>query len=174
MGLRSALMGMKSAAIAMQSAPIAMRRAPMETRTRPRPPLPGKSGHGRPGRRSGSAGAPDRFRGIQRTLLLHAERAHRLRVGGRGAAEVTSFMRPRLGVAALLMPLALWLGASNPPRGAPNSIGENANRTPAGRLRGDTLEIHLAVGMGTWRPEADSGPAIEVAAFAEEGHAPLV
>ena len=28
--------------------------------------------------------------------------------------------------------------------------------------------------MGTWRPEADSGPAIEVAAFAEAGKAPQV
>jgi FtsP/CotA-like multicopper oxidase with cupredoxin domain len=87
---------------------------------------------------------------------------------------VTQALDLRLGIAALLLPLALWLGASNAPRGAPDSIGENENRTPAGRFHGDTLEIHLEVGMGTWRPEADSGPAIDVAAFAEEGHAPLV
>ncbi len=50
----------------------------------------------------------------------------------------------------------------------------NDNRLPAGRLSHDTLELHLVVGMAVWRPEADSGPAIEVAAFAEEGKAPQV
>ena len=50
----------------------------------------------------------------------------------------------------------------------------NDNRVPAGRLRGDTLELRLEVRMATWRPEADSGPAIEVAAFAEEGRAPEI
>ena len=83
-------------------------------------------------------------------------------------------MIPRLGLAALLVPLALWLRASEAPPRPLDSIAGNENRTPAGRFRGDTLEIHLEVGMGTWRPEADSGPAIDVAAFAEEGHAPLV
>jgi manganese oxidase len=45
----------------------------------------------------------------------------------------------------------------------------NDNRSPAGRLSHDTLELHLVVGMAVWRPEADSGPSIEVAAFGEEG-----
>ncbi len=81
---------------------------------------------------------------------------------------------PRLGAAALLVPLTLWLTHSEGSRRTLDRIAENDNRTPAGRLRGDTMEIHLQVGMGTWRPEADSGPAIDVAAFAEEGHAPLV
>jgi FtsP/CotA-like multicopper oxidase with cupredoxin domain len=50
----------------------------------------------------------------------------------------------------------------------------NDNRLSAGRLSHDTLELHLVVGMAVWRPEADSGPSIEVAAFAEEGKAPQV
>jgi FtsP/CotA-like multicopper oxidase with cupredoxin domain len=50
----------------------------------------------------------------------------------------------------------------------------NDNRTPAGRFRSDTLEIHLEVRMAVWRPEADSGPSIEVAAFGEEGRAPTI
>ncbi len=50
----------------------------------------------------------------------------------------------------------------------------NDNRSPAGRLSHDTLELHLVVGMAVWRPEADSGPAIEVAAFGEDGKAPQV
>jgi FtsP/CotA-like multicopper oxidase with cupredoxin domain len=83
-------------------------------------------------------------------------------------------MIPRLGLAALLVSLALWLTASNPSPRPLAPIVENDNRIPAGRTRGDTLEIHLVVGMATWRPEADSGPAIDVAAFAEEGHAPTV
>ncbi|MEO8090122.1 MAG: multicopper oxidase domain-containing protein [Gemmatimonadales bacterium] len=50
----------------------------------------------------------------------------------------------------------------------------NDNRSPAGRLSHDTLELNLIVGMATWRPEADSGPSIEVAAFREAGKAPQV
>jgi FtsP/CotA-like multicopper oxidase with cupredoxin domain len=53
-------------------------------------------------------------------------------------------------------------------------IQANDNRTPAGLIHGDTLEVRLEVRMGTWRPEADSGPAVEVAAFAEEGKAPRI
>jgi FtsP/CotA-like multicopper oxidase with cupredoxin domain len=83
-------------------------------------------------------------------------------------------MISRLGLAALLVPLALWSTASVPSPRALDPVVENDNRTPAGRIRGDTLEIHLRVGMATWRPEADSGPAIDVAAIAEEGHAPTV
>jgi len=50
----------------------------------------------------------------------------------------------------------------------------NDNRSPAGRLSHDTLELHLVVAMGRWYPEADSGPSIEVAAFGEEGKSPQV
>jgi FtsP/CotA-like multicopper oxidase with cupredoxin domain len=53
-------------------------------------------------------------------------------------------------------------------------VQANDNRTPAGELRGDTLDVELEVRMGSWRPEADSGPAIEVAAFAEAGKAPQI
>jgi FtsP/CotA-like multicopper oxidase with cupredoxin domain len=53
-------------------------------------------------------------------------------------------------------------------------VHPNDNRAPAGRFHGDTLELRLEVRMATWRPEADSGPAIEVAAFAEEGHDPEI
>jgi FtsP/CotA-like multicopper oxidase with cupredoxin domain len=38
-------------------------------------------------------------------------------------------------------------------------------------MRGDTLTLDLEVRMGIWRPESPSGPAIEVAAFAEAGKA---
>jgi FtsP/CotA-like multicopper oxidase with cupredoxin domain len=61
--------------------------------------------------------------------------------------------------------------ASGP--GSP-AVQANDNRVPGGRFHGDTLEIRLEVGMASWRPEADSGPAIEVAAFGEEGRAPEI
>jgi len=53
-------------------------------------------------------------------------------------------------------------------------VQSNDNRTPAGTLRGDTLHLQLTLLTATWRPEADSGPAIQVAAFAEDGKAPEI
>jgi len=53
-------------------------------------------------------------------------------------------------------------------------VHPNDNRIPAGDLRGDTLRLQLEVRMATWRPEADSGPSVEVAAFAEAGRAPEI
>ena len=65
-----------------------------------------------------------------------------------------------------------------PPAGRPHAalpaIVANDNRLAAGRLHGDTLTIRLEVRMGVWHPEADAGPAIEVAAFGEAGRAPSV
>jgi FtsP/CotA-like multicopper oxidase with cupredoxin domain len=52
-----------------------------------------------------------------------------------------------------------------------DDIVPNDNRSPAGVMRRDTLELDLEVRMGTWRPEGETGPAIEVAAFAERGKA---
>ena len=61
--------------------------------------------------------------------------------------------------------------------GAPehrSSVLPNDNRIPAGRLSGDTLQLRLVVDLAAWRPEADSGPEIQVEAFAEEGKPPQV
>src|SRR5689334_3885976 len=54
------------------------------------------------------------------------------------------------------------------------SVVSNDNRVPAGHLTGDTLHLHLVVGLASWRPEADSGPSIEVAVVAEEGKSPQI
>jgi FtsP/CotA-like multicopper oxidase with cupredoxin domain len=83
-------------------------------------------------------------------------------------------MRRGRALAILLISLAFRHPHSEPSGRHLDPITENDNRTPAGRLQDDTLEIRLAVRMGTWRPEADSGPAIDVAAFAEEGRAPTI
>jgi len=53
-------------------------------------------------------------------------------------------------------------------------VHPNDNRTPAGRLHGDTLELSLEVGRAIWYPEADSGSSIAVSAFREAGHEPQI
>ena len=50
-------------------------------------------------------------------------------------------------------------------------VAANDNRVAAGTLTGDTLSIRLVARMARWYPEADSGPYVDVAAFAEEGKA---
>jgi manganese oxidase len=59
-------------------------------------------------------------------------------------------------------------------RGTLPSVVPNDNRVPAGHLTGDTLHLHLVVGLATWRPEADPGPSIDVAAVGEEGKSPQI
>lgn len=79
--------------------------------------------------------------------------------------------------AAIVLVLSLGLTAQasrTRPASPPDSIQPNDNQAPGGRLHGDTLDIRLEVRLGTWRPEADDGAAIEVAAFAEEGEAPRI
>jgi FtsP/CotA-like multicopper oxidase with cupredoxin domain len=80
--------------------------------------------------------------------------------------------------AALVVPiLMIGGGHAGPQRDAHPAlaaVAANDNRHPAGSLRGSTLTIRLDVGMAVWRPEADDGPAIEVAAFGEAGKAPQV
>ena len=50
----------------------------------------------------------------------------------------------------------------------------NDNRSPAGRLIGDTLVVSLVAAPGAWYPEADDGCALQVFTFAEEGKQPSV
>jgi FtsP/CotA-like multicopper oxidase with cupredoxin domain len=80
----------------------------------------------------------------------------------------------QVGRLALLGMLGLALGdgpgiGSLRPAAVPNN-----NRSPAGRLRHDTLTVRLVVGMASWTPEGDDGVAITVAAFGEQGKAPRI
>jgi FtsP/CotA-like multicopper oxidase with cupredoxin domain len=50
----------------------------------------------------------------------------------------------------------------------------NDNRTPAGTLRGGTLELSLSVVRAAWHPEGAGAPGLRVAAFAETGRLPSV
>jgi FtsP/CotA-like multicopper oxidase with cupredoxin domain len=72
----------------------------------------------------------------------------------------------------LVLPLSGLNGRnvpSDPPRAA-----INANRRPVGTLQDGVLTIRLEIGWARWFPEADNGPSLVVAAFAERGRAPQI
>jgi len=50
-------------------------------------------------------------------------------------------------------------------------IEENRNLAPAGELRDRVLTVRLEIREGEWYPEAETGPAVVVQAFGEEGRA---
>ncbi len=56
----------------------------------------------------------------------------------------------------------------------PSLVVPNDNRTSAGVRSGDTLTLRLVARRSEWRPAADSGPGLSVAAFAVEGEAPTI
>lgn len=78
------------------------------------------------------------------------------------------------GLVMVLVVLPLVTPAFPGPAADLPRVRANDNLRPAGRLRGDTLTLHLVVRMAAWRPEADAGPEARVAAFAEEGGLPEI
>ncbi len=54
-------------------------------------------------------------------------------------------------------------------RSGDETVVANSNQTPAGRLTEGQLTIRLEAAMGEWSPEESDGPALQVAAFREEG-----
>ena len=50
-------------------------------------------------------------------------------------------------------------------------IEANRNLSPAGALGAGVLTVRLEIREGEWYPEAETGPAVVVEAFAEEGRA---
>jgi FtsP/CotA-like multicopper oxidase with cupredoxin domain len=78
------------------------------------------------------------------------------------------------GRAAAWAVFAFVLAAPAEVRVAPPLVRANDNRIAAGRLHHDTLHLRLVVEMATWRPESDTGPAVAVEAFGEEGKAPQI
>lgn len=82
---------------------------------------------------------------------------------------------PLLG--AIVAGTLLWPAAlrrDTEPHQALPIVHANDNRIPAGHMRGDTVALELEVRRATWRPEADSGPSLEVAAFGEAGRDPEI
>jgi FtsP/CotA-like multicopper oxidase with cupredoxin domain len=65
----------------------------------------------------------------------------------------------------LISPLLLTIAAA----AAPMPVQNNGNQHAAGRLAGTVLSIDLVAATGNWRPNGPSGPALEVAAFGENG-----
>ncbi len=82
-------------------------------------------------------------------------------------------------VVSLLAALSCPGGRRSPEPATPGvrpipTVKANDNRIPGGRLRDGTLKINLDVRMARWYPEADDGPFVDVATFAEEGGAPRI
>ena len=67
----------------------------------------------------------------------------------------------------LSLAVFLFLGPTKPP--AVETIAPNDNRHTAGTLGNGVLTVALEAREGAWHPEGDSGRALAVAAFAEEG-----
>jgi FtsP/CotA-like multicopper oxidase with cupredoxin domain len=89
------------------------------------------------------------------------------------AEPVTLFLamqRPLL-IAVLAAALAV---SSDKPRAALPIAAANPNTAPAGRLRGEVLELELVATLAMWHPDGDSRPGIRVEAFAEPGKRPQV
>ena len=52
---------------------------------------------------------------------------------------------------------------------APDRVGANDNRVPAGTLRGGILTVRLEMREGEWHPDGETETGVQVRAFAEEG-----
>ena len=95
-------------------------------------------------------------------------------------------MRVHLRVRVLTPLVAILLSGAAPDlarrAGVPTSaisasrerVVPNDNRTSAGVMRGDTLFVRLVLRNAEWFPQAESGPSLIVAAFAEEGKRPTI
>ena len=72
-------------------------------------------------------------------------------------------------MSACLSALLLAAQVTGPQERPAASIEPNDNRRPAGTLADGALKVRLFAGRGNWRPQRTDGPALDVAAFGEEG-----
>jgi FtsP/CotA-like multicopper oxidase with cupredoxin domain len=96
--------------------------------------------------------------------MAHSGRRERARRSGLAAAVVlllVSFASAR----------AQDTSGSKALQAALPRIEANRNLSPAGQLRDGVLTLRLEIREGDWYPEAETGPAVVVQAFAEEGRA---
>jgi manganese oxidase len=70
--------------------------------------------------------------------------------------------------------IATGFGQQSPSSAPAVRVQANDNRSPSGSLQNGVLTLHLALTSGDWYPEAESGPSMKIAAFAEEGKAPQI
>ena len=83
-------------------------------------------------------------------------------------AECRVFVRNfvvAVGVCTAIFPLPAISATENFP-----GVSANENRKAAGELASGVLTLHLELRQGMWHPQAESGAAIKVASFAEQGH----
>ena len=76
-------------------------------------------------------------------------------------------MKLLLIMVTLALPAGLRAFASPDGETIAPSVLSNDNRRPAGEMRDGTLRLSLRAALGSWRPEAEDGPALEVEAFGE-------
>jgi FtsP/CotA-like multicopper oxidase with cupredoxin domain len=79
----------------------------------------------------------------------------------------------RLATVAMIGGLTLTAGVAPASQSTAETVEGNDNRRPAGILADSVLTVQIYAARGAWRPERDEGPALNVAAFGEEG-GPLV
>ena len=78
----------------------------------------------------------------------------------------------RLATVAMIGGVTLAAGVAAAQSTA-ETVEGNDNRRPAGILADSVLTVRIYAARGAWRPERDEGPALNGAAFGEEG-GPLV
>src|SRR5262245_4068621 len=72
-------------------------------------------------------------------------------------------------MAALIAITGCGLAASPAGQVTAPQVAANDNRQEAGSAANGTVTVSLVAGRGKWRPEEGDGPALDVAAFGEEG-----
>jgi hypothetical protein len=80
---------------------------------------------------------------------------------------------PRIAIAATIGWLTMAAAGASTAQSTAETVDGNDNRRPAGVLTDGALSVRIYAGRGEWRPERNEGPALNVAAFGEEG-GPLV
>ena len=80
---------------------------------------------------------------------------------------------PRIATAATIGWLTVAGGAVATAQSTAETVDGNDNRRPAGILADGALTVRIYAARGEWHPEREEGPALNVAAFGEEG-GPLV
>jgi FtsP/CotA-like multicopper oxidase with cupredoxin domain len=79
--------------------------------------------------------------------------------------------RCALALAVLIFAVPSAVAQTSPKSPLPMAAA-NDNRTPAGEIKNNTLDLHLELREAVWYPEDESGGQREVYLFAEQGHAP--
>ena len=64
-------------------------------------------------------------------------------------------------------------GGGSGARGA-DHVSPNDNRDAAGTLKDGVLTVHLEARLGSWHPDGDDAPGLDLPAFAEAGKTPQI